>query len=104
MPKPIQDALSEVMGLYTKTEEDFDAHCNHHVTKWINNKKETDSKKQELELATMKLQLHKLQEEVKDKKKEKTSRLMTVQQDSADGDHTTTTNIFANSNIRSQFL
>ncbi|CAL9686246.1 unnamed protein product [Knipowitschia caucasica] len=92
MPKPIQDALSEVMGLYTKTEEDFDVHCNHHVTKWINNNKETDSKKQELELATMKLQLHKLQEEVKDKKKEKPSRLMTVQQDFADGDAPVTTN------------
>lgn len=64
MPKPVQNALNEVMGLYSKSEEEFDAHCNRQVTKWLNNKNETDTKKQEIELATMKLQLQKLQVDV----------------------------------------
>lgn len=49
MPKNVQEALPNVMGLYNKNEEEFNAHCNHQITKYQNEKKETGEKKQELE-------------------------------------------------------
>lgn len=90
LPRPVQEALDDVMGLYTKTDEDFDQYCNHHVNKWLNNKTDADTKKQELELATIKLQLQKLQTDLKEKKKEKTPKIMAVQQDSTEENETIT--------------
>lgn len=75
MPRQVLQALEDDIGLYSKTEEDFDTCCNHRVNKYLNNKKKDEDKRQDidaqkrgLELATLKLQLKKLQSE-EDKKK-----------------------------------
>ncbi|KAK7878489.1 hypothetical protein WMY93_030325 [Mugilogobius chulae] len=86
MPRSVQDSLQDVMGLYTKPEDEFDAHCNHHVAKWLRTKKDQEEKKQELELATVKLQLQKYQDEFKDKKK--STKVMNVQPDSIEAEET----------------
>ncbi|XP_055021357.1 uncharacterized protein LOC129412234 [Boleophthalmus pectinirostris] len=86
MPKSVQEALQNIMGLYSKPEDEFDAHCNHQVNKWQKDKKEIEEKKQELELATAKLQLQKYQDELKEKKKEKNSKVMKIQPETPEDD------------------
>lgn len=75
MPKPVKLALEDEIGLYNKSEEDFDTCCNHRVNRYLNsikdneNKRQDKAKKRELEVEALKLKLQKLSSEAKDKRK-----------------------------------
>uniref|UniRef100_A0AAV2JVT9 CCHC-type domain-containing protein n=1 Tax=Knipowitschia caucasica TaxID=637954 RepID=A0AAV2JVT9_KNICA len=79
MPKPVQQSLSHVVGLYTLTEEDFDKNCNHYVTLYRNERENNKEETQKVEVSNIKLQNKKLKEEVEaQKSKNKAANVMKV--------------------------
>lgn len=85
MPTAVQDALEDVDGLFSKSEDEFDSCCNRRIKKYHKGKMDDDDKQkavnsqqQALEVAALKLQVQKLQAENKNKQKERTTKVMNM--------------------------